>query len=450
MEELTLNNYNLNTAQIDLEFKDAILEMCNDLLTSFDLKQILSHLISHTIRIFKAKSAFITLIDKGKAKAEIVNPKKLLETESVKALRLAESSFSDGAGLIFAAYQSGEIIAVENYLNDSRFQHHEFIDRYFQNNEISAVLAVPIKMHEEVVAVLTIFKKESYFWNKRDQEHASQLAKMVALPIYNARLYENTIKLNEELAQRTYEFEVLQNFNRRMRQAPDNLKEVSERALALISEVVQIDLGFVHSTENTQWELLAALPDKNIATKFFAEVETNTNIIQRVFSSQKSLLVGDILELAAQDPTVSVENDIDWRSAIFVPLSNVSRGIGVVGLASTKPHFFNENQLHFVDLIVGQVAYIIQKVTDVQYQREQEHLQSVLTMAETASHQLSQPLTELQIELDLIRQYNTLNDLQALERMQDAISRITSHVRQYQKIIFTKAPSKDSEIVILD
>lgn len=454
MERTINNGYSpaLDTAQTDLEFKDAILEMCNDLLSSFDLRQILRHLVRHAVTILKAEIACITLAENGKPSSN-VHFSNLEESSLNQILQLCETDFENEFGLVFAAFQSGQVIALDDFVRTNEFSPNPALDAYVRQNKIAAALAVPIKVQSQVVAVLSVFKQEPYQWNELDKERAYQLAKLVALPIYNASLYYSTKNLNEELAQRTHEFEVLQDFNRRMRQASNDLSAVAERALSLINEVIQADLGFICLTETNkiqQGQLLAALPDKTAATRYLAQIEADSDLVQQAFSTQKSILVNDILELIAHDPTVSIESNSQWRSALFLRLIRGNRGIGMIGLASTKPNHFSEDQLHFAELMVGQVAYIIQKVTDAQFQKEQEHLQSVLAMAEAASHQLSQPLTELQIELDLIRQYGTLSDLQALERMQDAISRITSHVRQYQKIVFSKSTFVDSEIVILD
>ncbi len=407
------------------EFELLFFETCRNLMSSLELEDVLNGLLAHALKLLAVDRACIILLSN-------IEASRAAHGDGVISLIKIDNlhGFKNGKGLSAKAYQTAQLVATEDYVNDPAFEQDPNMTEWVVSNSIRAALSVPILVNGQVVALLEADKTIVYHWNKIDLELAQKLAQLAALSIHNAQLYGR-------LAERNRELEVLENFHQRMR-GPLSLKEAATRALMLAMETAQADSGVLYwRYENSFDELtfVVGLCEKENLPPWNPRIKMGQGFSGRVAQSGQSVLVEDLSLLLEHDPKVTTDPNPLWRSAIFVPLSIYNEVVGIVCLCSLEPKQFSPDQVRFLEMMAGQIALTVQQNSLLEMQRERDQLAAVLTMARTAAHELNQHLTILQVELDLLNISYASPSVEVIESMREAVEQMTQRVRQYQKIV---------------
>ncbi|MEI7555585.1 GAF domain-containing protein [Candidatus Chlorohelix sp.] len=437
-EELYYQALDINQQQ------SILLDMSRKLSANVSLEVVINQLLKYARQFFNSDSIRIGVA------AELKIDYAGLEQKQFLFELAPESRFlHDGIGLIAQAYHSGEICHTKDYINEPGIEHHIKLDVLAKKLNVIASLVAPIKLNDKVISVIWLSKNSVYQWKPEEIEQIARFTETASVVLGNAKLYYdlNNSRLhlqrrNRELEERNLDFETLQVFNKRLR-GPLELKPTAERALNLVLEMVKANAGAVYLVRDNnpqKLELLAA------THRHEGNIKLNTIdwekailpadiLFSKVSSTGKSKLVNDLSKIWRKYAAFSLEPRPNWRSAILIPLFDGKVAIGVMGLIGALPNQFNEDQLKFCEMAGNQIAAAIVQVSRIESQKEQEKLASVLALARTAAHEINQPLTILQGELELISMTGKCPAEDTMQRMLRAIREISQRIRAYQQII---------------
>ncbi|NWJ46823.1 MAG: GAF domain-containing protein [Chloroflexi bacterium] len=419
-----------------------LLDMSRELSANLSLEEVISQLLKYAQRFFNTDGIRI-----GVAPELNIDYASLEQNQLLFELAPESRFINDGVGLIAQAYHSGEICYTKDYINEPDISHHIKLDVLAKKLNVVASLVAPIKLNDKVVSVLWLSKNSVYEWKPEEIERVARFSATASAVLGNAKLYHDLYnsrlqlqRRNRELEERNLDFETLQDFNKRLR-GPLELKPTAERALNLVLEMIKANAGAVYLVRDNdpqQLELLVSTHryDSNIK---LSKIEWEKAILpadilfSKVSTSRKSKLVNDLSKIwrkyATGEPRPS------WRSAIVIPLFDGKAPIGVMGLIGVNPNQFNEDQLNFCEMAGNQIAAAIVRVSHIEIQKEQEKLASVLALARTAAHEINQPLTILQGELELIGITRKHPSEETMQCMLKAIREISQRIRAYQQIM---------------
>ncbi|MEV6906029.1 GAF domain-containing protein [Amycolatopsis sp. NPDC051071] len=173
----TLIRHRRNEAELQL-----LNDTANDLASMRDLDSILQAIADRARRLLECDLAYISLSDHDRGdcfiKAAAGNISGLLV-----GLRLAA-----GTGLGGMVARTGEPSSVRNYHNDPSFLHTDPIDRTVAAEGIESLLAVPVKLKQEVIGVLLAAHRAVRSFSSRDTNALIMLANHAAVAIENSRL----------------------------------------------------------------------------------------------------------------------------------------------------------------------------------------------------------------------------------------------------------------------
>ena len=402
-------------------------------MSTLDLDELLCQILKDARTLIEVERISIALTEDGHfVRANFEGLTTTIETTPAGSAAL----FLKGSGVL--VQNTGKSIAIADYWSDPRIEHVPVIDTVLQKGGLKAVLAVPVLLEKEVVGVMWFSKTQVYEWQVEDIEGAEQLAALAGLAIQNARLFGRLEKLNRELTARNLELEALQEFNKKMR-GPIELKPAAERALALAIEVVGAEAGVlsVQSTTNPlELEGIAySGPEFSDVPPWLTRLKYGEGMAGKVAQNGQTWLVEDFAEFLRDKPGYDLATNNHWQTALFVPLIARDKTVGVLTLISTQARKFSKEEIRFAETMSGQIATAIQQVAQIELYREREQLGAALALARTAAHDLNQPLTLLQVELDFVQEFGETPDSETLERMQTAISQMASLLQDYQKIV---------------
>lgn len=110
----------------------------------------------------------------------------------------AQLRMKKGRGVAGRVFETGEAVRVDEYIRDNTIS-QDYMDLARLEHAYSA-LAAPLKVHDEVVGVLEVWRRRKSTFSDRDVRRIKALADLVAIAIQNARLYETQQNAVEQLA----------------------------------------------------------------------------------------------------------------------------------------------------------------------------------------------------------------------------------------------------------
>jgi GAF domain-containing protein len=123
-------------------------------------------------------------------------------------------------------------------------------------------------------------------------------------------------------------------------------------------------------------------------------------------------------------------------NTIIIPMFNQGKIIGFLVVVSddlNQPYL--EEDAKFLEEVADRVTLAIENVNLLRELKSRDQLEAVHALARTLAHDLTQPLTILQGELDFILQLGEPPNQEVLQIMQTAVTAITNKIREYQKIV---------------
>ncbi len=269
-----------------------------------------------------------------------------------------------------------------------------------------SVLAVPMRIGEQVVGMLSAQSYQENVYSEDDQQILSTLANQAIIAIQNGSLFAETQNLTETLEQRVIERTAeLEHEQHNTKTLLDILTEVSasldldlalKRTLALLNETVGAEQGTVmllHPEDNllhyrAGYGYLTEVKDEG---KGFT-LKVGEGLAGWVVKNREASLIDD---LDKDDRWVHTEADIQrHHSAVAAPLMVGEDVIGVLLVFHRKKKFFNPEQLGLIKVIAGQVAVAINNANLYKLIREQAERLGNMLRSEQEEASRSQAILE--------------------------------------------------------
>jgi GAF domain-containing protein len=452
------NSINSNTRS----FESKLLELSRQLLSSLNLYELILSLNKLSLEIFEADDISLLQLEKGVSLTVNDNyPDGIIEVVEIPPPLLEGKSLA-GKTLI-----NRQINATSDFLNDPSFEHHPDNDRLAHQNKLVAVLSIPIIVGNEVTALIAIGKREKYNWTNADFSKAEQIASFAALAINNARLFETSSILSERQA---LLLEICQKVLFTL-----DLSEV----LNSLSENVQDLLGVDHVTISLidKGQLLVDIQNTNYKFKYTTLIPAylrGKGVGGLAYQTGQIVVTPDYFN----DPRFLRDPDIDEEvrsygivASMAVPIYLKDNVVALMWASHKKPYHWTKQDIEMAGEFSSLVSLAIHNARLYQdleqlnetlaqrnkkleemvvLQREQERLKAVLSLARTAAHELSQPLTLLQAEIELITEFGQTPDKETYENMRSAINEITERLKQYQRIVRVEYVEPAPGISVLD
>jgi GAF domain-containing protein len=427
----------------------ALLKLAQQAITSPDIEEVLTELARQAKKFLKTDIASLVLIeDDGR-----VRP--IFDSGSTPdGLVILADAILAGKGLTGQAYQTGQLLATDDYVNDPRFEHHPVVDEQARQNGLAASLAAPVLgQDKKVVALLWLGKFRPYHWKETDFLQAQQFAEMAGLVITSYHTYQDLSSTNRELTLRNQQLETLHKFVQGLHSAED-FKVTAERGLRLALEAAQAESGTIHLLEEPDaGELVLTMQAglihpsrRDKVPEWLEKIKLGSGLSGRAAQTRQTLVINDLPEFYRQNPDLPLNPNPIWQTMLFIPLVALDQLIGLLTLASRQKALFSSEQVRFAESIAAQLALVLYQTL----QLERQKLLAVQALANTAAHDLIQQLAVIQALLDLSLKLGQPVDNETLHIMQEAVTSMTNQVREYRRIVRVEITEPVPGITMLD
>lgn len=149
--------------------------------SSLELKEVLQNVVTNVTETMEVKACSIRIYDSRTGQLQLSAAHGLSESYLAKGPVDIEHSPVDSQAL------AGETVIIQDVRSDTRFQYAEAARR----EGIVSILCVPLEVHGEPIGVMRVYSGEPCTFHKDDIQFLTVLARLAALSIENASLYES-------------------------------------------------------------------------------------------------------------------------------------------------------------------------------------------------------------------------------------------------------------------
>ncbi len=246
------------------------------------------------------------------------------------------------------------------------------------NSQVRSELAVPLVTKNRVIGVIDIQSEQPDYF-RPEHLHLLQLtASRVAIAVENARLYTRISRQAQSL-------ELLHEISRELTSILDP-EQLLERVGKLLQRVIPYQMFAIWMLDEKTNMLIHRFSIRFGKTdnSFSEPVPLQRGLIGAAVSTRQTITVGDV----RSDPRYIMVHT-ETRSEMAVPLIYKGKVLGVLDLEHTRPHFFNEDNVHAVSTLAAQLAIAMENAG--LYQRlaqEEQRLEEDLAMARKVQFRL--------------------------------------------------------------
>ena len=224
-------------------------------------------------------------------------------------------------------------------------------DKYICFDEkTKSELAVPIKLHDEIIGVINAESEELDSFSSEDEELLITFAATLSIAIEKIKLFESTQQQAKELSS-LYEIAI----------ATSSILE-SEKLIATVFEKIKnlfpLDTFVIVKClkQNNEFVIISAIEnDQRIPEWEGAQFLVDEGgLTGWVIQNKKPLLIKDLEE--TYPPVKRIQGERPARSWLGVPLIIREKTIGAMSVQSFKPNSFDENHLHLMESMGSQIA----------------------------------------------------------------------------------------------
>lgn len=349
--------------------------------STLEPQEALQLILSEAVRLMRASSGSVVLINPTTNFLEIQASKGLPENAAELKLRVGE-------GITGWVARVGQPARVGDVAKDPRY--------IMLQRNVRSELAVPLEVNGEVRGVLNVDSDMENSFSTDDQELLEALAVQAARVIHNTWLYEQ-LRLKARL------FESLANVSRTINSTlnlDDALKVVTAEACVLMRAKM---CSLMMLDDSHEWLDLRASYGAGDAYLSKPRLSLSESLLGVVVRRKKPMQVENV-QISTRYQNVEVAREEGLVSLLSVPLLFAGQTIGTLSVYTGQPYNFSNEEIRILSALAELSAIAIEKarlyerIVDVEEQlRQNEKLSALGLLAAEVAHEIRNPLTVMKM-----------------------------------------------------
>ena len=349
--------------------------------STLEPQEALQLIISEAVRLMRASSGSVILINPTNGFLEIHASHGLPERASELRLRVGE-------GITGWVARAGKPARVADVTKDTRY--------IMLRPEVCAELAVPLEVNGELRGVLNVDSDQLDAFSPEDQELLEALAQQAARVIHNTWLYEQ-LRLKARL------FESLASVSRTINSTfnlDDALNAITREACVLMRARM---CSLMLLDETRQWLDLRASFGAGEAYLRKPRVSVEEGLLGVVIRRKKPLQLANV-QTSTRYQSVEVAQREGLVALLSVPLLFSGQAIGTLNVYTGQPYSFSNEEIRILSALAELSAIAIEKarlyerLVDAEDQmRQNEKLSALGLLAAEVAHEIRNPLTVMKM-----------------------------------------------------
>lgn len=370
-----------HTPKLPPERLSLLYQVSNVIHSTLDSQEALHLIVSEAVRVMRATSGSLALINPNTGFIEIHAAYNLSSAARKTRLRVGE-------GVTGWVAQTGKPALVGDVTKDKRY--------VSVKRDVRSELTVPLEVKGEVRGVINVDSERVDAFTGEDLELLQEMAVQAAKVIQNTWLYEQLrlkVMLFESLSSVSRTINSTLNLDEALRSIT---KEACDLMRARMCSLMLLD-------ESRQWLELRASYGAGEAYVKKPRLNAEESLIGVVVRRKKPLQVANVqadnryqnIELARRENLVSL---------LSVPLVFSGQAIGALSVYTAKSYSFSNEEIRILSALAELSAIAIEKarlyerIVDVEEQlRQNEKLSALGLLAAEVAHEIRNPLTVMKL-----------------------------------------------------
>jgi len=414
-------------------------QVSNVIHSTLDAQQALQLILREAIRLMRASSGSVVLINPTNGFLEIHASQGLPANAAQLKLRVGE-------GITGWVARTGTPARVDDVKKDPRY--------IMVRRNVRSELAVPLEVQGEIRGVLNVDSGRADAFNASDQELLEALAVQAAKVIHNTWLYEQ-LRLKARL------FETLVSVGQTINSTLnlDDALKVITREACLLMEAKMCSLLLLDQTR--EWLDLRASFGAAAAYVQKPRLSMAESLLGIVVRRRKPLQVENV-QVSSRYQNVEVARQEGLFSLLSVPLLFNAEAIGALNVYTATPHSFSNEEIRILSALAELSAIAIEKarlyerIVDVEEElRQNEKLSALGLLAAEVAHEIRNPLTVMKMlyhSLDLKFPPGDPRgkDAEIMSQKMDLLNRIVEQILDFARSTEPKLAAVDVNELIND
>lgn len=360
---------------------DLLYQVNNVIHSTLDPQRALELIMSEAVRVMRATSGSVVLINPTNGFLEI-EAAHGLPAES-RSLRLKV-----GEGITGWVARSGKIARVGNVARDPRY--------IMAKENVCSELAVPLEVGGEVRGVLNVDSDRLDAFSMEDEQLLRDLAKHAAQVIHNTWLYQ-------QLRQKAQLFETLVSVSKTINSTlnlDDILSVITREACQLVPGKL---CSLLLLNEAGDFLELRASYGASAAYVNKPPLSVSESLLGSVVRRKKSLQIENV-QMSSRYQQIEVARQEGLVSLLSVPLVFTGKCIGTLSVYTAEPHSFSNEEIRILSALAEFSGIAIEKarlyerlVNMEEALRQNEKLSAIGLLAAEVAHEIRNPLTVIKM-----------------------------------------------------
>ncbi len=414
--------YELEKLKLSHERLRLLYQVSNVIHSTLDSQEALQLIVSEAVRVMRASSGSLVLINPTTNFLEIHAAQNLPSAARKLKLRVGE-------GITGWVARTGKPARVGDVTRDPRY--------VSVRRDVRSELAVPLQVQGEVRGVINVDSERTDAFAADDQELLQELALQAAKVIHNTWLYEQLrlkVRLFEALASVSRTINSTLSLDEALRVIT---KEVCELMSARMCSLMLLD-------ENREWLDLRASFGAGTAYIQKPRLPVSESLLGVVVRRKKPLQVANV-QADARYQNVEVARQEGLVSLLSVPLVFSEQTIGTLSVYTARPYNFSNEEIQILSALAELSAIAIEKarlyerIVDVEEQlRQNEKLSALGLLAAEVAHEIRNPLTVMKLlyhslDLKFAAKDPRAKDAQIIEAKIEHLNKIVEQILDFAR-----------------
>jgi len=370
-------------AKLTLRYErlNLLYQVSNVIHSTLDSQEALQLIVSEAVRLMRASSGSVVLINPTSGFLEIHAAQGLPASAARLQLRLGE-------GITGWVARHGKPVRVGDVTQDERY--------VAARSGVHSELAVPLEVNGETRGVLNVDSDRADAFSADDQELLQELALQAAKVIQNTWLYEQ-LRLKARL------FESLASVSRTINSTlnlDEALRAITREACVLMRARM---CSLMMLDESREWLDLRASYGAGNAYLKKPRLNVEESVLGVVARRKKPLQLENV-QTSSRYQNVEVARREGLVSLLSVPLLFAGHAIGTLSVYTGQPYNFSNEEIRILGALAElsgiaiEKARLYERIVDVEEQlRQNEKLSALGLLAAEVAHEIRNPLTVMKL-----------------------------------------------------
>lgn len=357
-------------------------------------------------------------------------------------------TFKSGVGLPGRVWESGESAWISDIATDTNFPRARFAGAA----GLRSAFAFPVKLGDEVSAVMEFFTRESLAPDQMLLDVMSGIGNQIGQFVHRKRAEEERGRIFDREQRARQEVEAAIDRMKRVQTVTDfalahlSLDELLADLLSRVRDAISVDTVAILLLEPEGDELVTwAAKGLEEEVEMGVRIPVGAGFAGRIAANKTAIRIDDIETADVLNPLLRQKG---IQSLLGVPLLVEGRVIGVMHVGKFMRHQFDEDDIRLLQLVADRIALAIDHARLFEEERKARREAEAASRAKdefltTLSHELRTPLTPVIGWIHMIRNgilpaKETDHGLSVIEKNSHALKRLINDLLDMSAIISGK------------